>query len=213
MIRINLLPEAKKQISAGAGTQIWAVIYLLSVIVWCIFLGVIYWRFEGDLQEQQAANRSLEQEIEQVSRQKTDLDEVMAKLEKSRQLEEVISKLEAARQGPTRLLMELSKILSLGGGPTIDEKRLERLRQQNPLAGFNPGWDFRRLWISSFEELERECTITGTGKTNEDVAEFLRRLSLSDVFEKVTLQETTSMEGEKDKLPVVGFSVVSEVRY
>ena len=124
-----------------------------------------------------------------------------------------MTKLQTARQGPARVLMELSKILSDGGGPTVSSERLDALRHENPLAGFNNGWDIRRLWLSSFTEANRKCTITGFGKTNEDVAELLRRLSLSELFDTVTLQSTASATEPLTSSQVVSFTLSCVVRY
>ena len=109
--------------------------------------------------------------------------------------------------------MELSKTLSRDRGPTIDPQALERLRQNNPLANFNRNWDVRRLWLTSFEEENRECRIVGLGRTNEDVAEFLQRLSLSELFENVTLQKTESATDQGTGLSLIGFELTARVRY
>ena len=114
-----------------------------------------------------------------------------------------------------RVLVELSHILSEGGRPTVSAERLDEVRRENPLAGFNVGWDPRRLWLTSFTEADRKCAIRGFGKTNEDVAEFLRRLSLSDLFQKVTLQSTSSATtGIPGAIVVVvAFELSCQVRY
>jgi type IV pilus assembly protein PilN len=109
--------------------------------------------------------------------------------------------------------MELSKVLSSPGGPTINPAELERMREDNPLAGFNESWDVRRLWISRFEEIERECKITGMGRSNEDVAEFLRRLTLSEIYEGVTLQRTRAANDPDTGLQMVGFDITCKVKY
>jgi type IV pilus assembly protein PilN len=108
--------------------------------------------------------------------------------------------------------MELSRILSEGGGPTVNPDVLDTMRRENPLSVYNPGWDVRRLWLTSFEESDRKCTIEGIGKTNEDVAEFLRRLTISELFDKVALGSTGSVS-DKGNLPVVTFSLSCEVMY
>jgi type IV pilus assembly protein PilN len=214
MIRINLLPAArKKDAGVTGGTQVWGVIYLLVAVVCCVCCGVVYWKYNADLQEKKVANTSLENEIKRAEQQNTNLDNLKAQLEKSHQLEKVIKDLLAARSGPTRVLMELSRILSQGGGPTIDEQRLERLRQDNPLAGYNTSWDVRRLWINSFKEDKRQCLIEGLGKTNEDIAEFLRRLVLSEIFENVSLRSTKAALDPTTKQQLVGFSLTCDVRY
>ena len=213
MIRINLLPEAKRTVSTGGSTQIWGVAYLLAVFAWGVLLFFFYLNTKNTLDEQRAANSALEQEIAQAKAKSTNIGEVEAKLAKSRQLEQVVEKLQSARQGPTRVLLELSHILSEGGKPTVSPERLDEVRRENPLAGFNPGWDVRRLWLTSFTESNRKCAIRGFGKTNEDVAEFLRRLALSELFQKVTLQATNASNKGGDAGSVVQFDLSCQVRY
>lgn len=221
MIRINLLPTAKK---AGPGVraagpapsgsgQGWAITYLVVGFLWMIGLGGVYYVYSMKLDEQVAKNSALEERIDRMKRQSAGLDDCRARIEKSRELEEVVSQLHRARLGPTRVLMEMSKILSENGGPSIDPQRLELIRRENPLAGYNQGWDARRLWVTSFEEDARECTIKGIGKTNEDVAEFLRRLALSDIFENVTLTKTESVTESTTDLALIGFELSCRVRY
>ena len=214
MIRINLLPVGKKQVRATAGNaQTWVIAYLLAAFVWCVVL-MVFWRVKySELEEQQRANAEIDRQVQAAKSKTADIKSVEDKLNRSKQLEAVVLELQAARQGPTRLLMELSHILSSDGGPSIDPKRLEALRRDNPLVGFNPGWDYRRLWLTSFAEDSRSCVIDGFGKSNEDVAEFLRRLSLSDLFSEVTL-DSTKVEAETGTgTPLVKFQLTSKVRY
>jgi type IV pilus assembly protein PilN len=213
MIKINLLPAAKRVAAASGTTQIWGIVYLLSVFAWGVVLFLFYLNYKSTLEERRAANTALEQEIEQAKQKSANIGDVEAKLAKSRQLEDVVSKLQSARQGPTRVLMELSRLLSEGGGPTVSAAKLEALHRENLPAGFNSSWDVRRLWLTSFTEQSRKCSIRGFGKTNEDVAEFLRRLSLSELFEKVTLQATSSATEQGSNVPVVSFELSCQVRY
>jgi len=212
MIRINLLPEAKRAAATGGNAQTWAVIYLLSCLAWAVVLVLFFLNKHGVLEEQNAKNDELQGLIDRAKSQSENIAEVEAKLAKSKQLEEVVGGLQAARQGPARVLLELSKILSEGGGPTVPPDQLDAMRRDNPLLVYNPGWDVRRLWIDTFEEASRHCTISGNGKTNEDVAEFLRRLNISEVFDKVTLQ-STSASSDREGSPTVRFSLTCEVKY
>jgi type IV pilus assembly protein PilN len=213
MIRINLLPAAKRTASTSGNAQLWGAAYLLGLFAWGVLLFFVYLSTNSKLDEQRAANTALEQEIAAAKQKSANIGDVEAKLAKSRQLEEVVSKLQSARQGPARVLMELSQLLSEGGGPTVSPERLAVLRRDNPLAGFNPGWDPRRLWLTSFTEQNRQCSIRGFGKTNEDVAEFLRRLNLSNLFEKVSLTATSSAVEQGSTVPVVSFDLSCQVRY
>jgi len=214
MIRINLLPGARKQ-SGGSvgGTQGWIIGYLVAAAIAIVVLIFVYLGKQRALNEQLAQNQALQNDIEELESQSANIDQVRAELEQSRQLETVVNDLQRARYGPTTVLMEISRILSAGGGPTVDPQRLEELRRQNPLAGVNSSWDPRRLWLSEFVEEDRECTIRGTGKTNEDVAEFLRRLTLSEQFEQVELVKTEGSEDQETGLEVINFELTCMVIY
>lgn len=213
MIKINLLPEAKRAVSTASSTQVWGIAYLVATFSWGVLLFFIYLNGKSTLEEQRAANNALDQEIQQAKLKSTNIGEIEAKLAKSRQLEEVVKKLQTARQGPTRMLVELSKILSEGGRPTVSPERLDQIRRENPLAGYNAGWDPRRLWLTAFTESDRKCSIRGYGRTNEDVAEFLRRLTLSELFQKVALSSTNAANVPGMSTPVVSFDLSCQVRY
>jgi type IV pilus assembly protein PilN len=219
MIRINLMPGApRKQAKAAAAAggpapTAWIVGYSIAAVAMIAVLWLYYAQKSRELREQVAANNRLQEQIEELERQSADLDDVRAALDESRELEEVVNELQRARFGPTRVLMEVSRILSAGGGPTIDPRRLEALRRENPLAGFNPAWDTHRLWLTSFEEEERVVTIHGTGRTNDDVAEFLRRLTLSDLFTDVHLDRTEAEEDHDTHLELITFELTATVRY
>jgi type IV pilus assembly protein PilN len=174
---------------------------------------LLYFNGTNELQEQRAQNQALQAQITALSAQSADIDQVRAQLEQSQELERVVGELQRARYGPTRVLMELSHILSASGGPTVDPERLEAIRRDNPLAGFNPTWDTRRLWLTSFVEEERHVEIHGLGKTNEDVAEFLRRLSLSESFNEVQLTKTEATTDSVTHIDLISFELRCSVVY
>ncbi len=217
MIRINLLPRAKRQSSEGVGVQVWGVTYLVSAVIWSLALAFVYFSLNSELEQQQAANAELERQIKKVKAESGNLEELEKELEKSRKLGTVVQGLLDARQGPARMLLELSAILSPGRGPTVDPTRLEALRKISPEAGFTPGWDPHRLWITGFVEENRGCRITGVARNNEDIAEFLRRLTLSQLFENVVLVRTGEPArgggGGKGATTGVGFELTCKVRY
>jgi type IV pilus assembly protein PilN len=223
MIRINLLPTDKKKRarriapsalpSGDLGLGTWAAVYGGAIAIWLVVLGVLYFAQSGQLEAVNQENKTLEARRDEIQGKTKGLADVEGRLERSRRLEKVVQELERARRGPTRAVMELSKVLSSPGGPTINPAELERMREDNPLAGFNESWDVRRLWISRFEEIERECKITGMGRSNEDVAEFLRRLTLSEIYEGVTLQRTRAANDPDTGLQMVGFDITCKVKY
>jgi len=215
MIRINLLPGTRKAASTGASGTIqgWIVGYLVAAAVLVVVLVFVFLSKSRELNELAARNDTLHREIVNLESQSANIEQVRAQIAESRSLEAVVNDLQRARYGPTAVLMELSQLLSAGGGPTVDPQRLEEIRRQNPLAAFNPGWDPRRLWITELEEEDRVCTIRGSGRTNEDIAELLRRLTLSERFENVELVRTEGTEDRETRLVFIAFELTAGVIY
>jgi type IV pilus assembly protein PilN len=215
MIRINLLPQAKRATSSAiTGVQVWGYAYLAAAMVWCVALAFVYFSLVSDRDQALAQNAEVSRQIDLVKQQSGNLAELQTQLDKAKQLEKVVNDLLAARQGPTRMLLELSAIMSQGRGPTVDPLKLEDMRKSNPEAGFSPGWDTRRLWLKSFKEEGLNCTILGEARNNEDIAEFLRRLSLSTSFEEVALVRTGQPAlAPGAAAPSVSFELKCKVRY
>ena len=218
MVRINLLPSARKQArssgSSGDGSSTpWIIGYLAAAFVTMLVCALLYFNGTSTLDEQRAQNAALQGQITTAMAASANIDAVRAQLAQSEELERVVGDLQRARYGPTRVLIEMSHILSASGGPTVDPERLEAIRRDNPLAGFNPTWDTRRLWLTSFVEDERHVQIHGLGKTNEDVAEFLRRLTLSESFGEVQLTKTEAVNDSASHLDLISFELTCTVVY
>jgi type IV pilus assembly protein PilN len=213
MIRINLLPHKRGTVSATtANGKVWGYAYMGAVAVWCLALAFVYFGLVSDLDQAKAQNAEIERQVTLVKEQSGNLEELQKQLEQSKQLEDVVKGLKDARQGPHRMLLELSSILSPGKGPTIDPAKLEDLRKSNPEAGISGGWDTRRLWVTGFEENSRACRIIGEARNNEDIAEFLRRLALSAIFDDVVLVRTGVPRGASASA-LVAFELTCKVRY
>lgn len=213
MIRINLLPDSRRHVGSSNVAQMWGVAYMLAGFATCVMLFLFHLSGAAALDEQRAKNAELQENINRSEAQSADLASVEAELAKSRELEQLANRLQSSQRGPTRLLMELSRILSVGGGPTVDPEVLQQLRRDNPLGGYNPAWDVRRLSLAEFREQGGQCQISGVGKTNEDVAEFLRRLDVSELFEAVVLQNTVTRTDRTTGVPTVAFELSCRVHY
>src|SRR5262252_9886973 len=192
MIRINLLPlkrEARRGAgpSVGDGSNLWLAV--LGGLVLLEAVGLLFWykTRQNVLQDAQKQNQEIEANIANIKAQIANHGEIKNSLKELRDREEAIQKLQAARTGPTSTLLELSHVLTPGRGPTVDRDKLEQLKRDNPAAVPNPNWDPRRLWMTSYSEVERAVKINGLARDGEDVSEFLRRLSLSDYFTDLKL--------------------------
>jgi type IV pilus assembly protein PilN len=214
MIRINLLPAKRATAAQGGGAAVWGYLYLAGTLAWGIALAFVYFGLLSERDQALAQNAEIDRQIARVQAQSGNLEELQKQLEQSKQLEEVVKGLRDARQGPSRMLLELSAVLSPARGPTIDPVKLEELRKSNPEVGISAGWDTRRLWLTGFEENQRSCRILGEARNNEDIAEFLRRLSLSVVFDDVVLVRTgTPRAATPGAAAGVAFELTCKVRY
>lgn len=211
MIRINLLPQKRRQ--AAGGAEIWAlatIVLLAFEIVGCL---VLYGFKKDDLDSALSENQALQSQINQVKAASKNHDEVKKKLVRLRAREDAIAKLQSARTGPTAMLLEVARLLTPGRGPSIDPEELSRLRRENPLQDFNPSWDSRRLWLTRFVESSRKVQLDGVARDGEDVSELARRMNLSSYFYDVALlparRDSTGAEG----LAMVAFKLEAKVRY
>lgn len=212
MIRINLLPS-KRKVERVDVRQTWLVVLMALLLIEVAALFGFHSWLGTKLKEQEHKNAQLTDQIEQSRRAVASHPDVKAKLEQLRAKEDAIAKLQSARTGPTAVLLELARILTPGKGPTVEAVRLEELRRENPLALYNPSWDPRRLWLSSFAEDKRNVRIVGMARDGEDVSEFARRLNLSNLFFDVQLLPGHRTKDARYGLELVNFELQAKVRY
>lgn len=191
MIRINLLPQ-KKQRKAEAGQK--QLVYMAFSLLF-VMGGLVVWHMsvQSELDAIIRDNQVIQAEIDRFKSELGDYDQVRAQREELLRQQETIKKLEERRTGPVFLLREIAEILTSGKGPTFDRLTYEETVRRDPNSGFNAAWDVRRVWLQSFEEQERQVKITGAAKSNEDVAEFLKRLQASVFFKDVVLEQTSQV--------------------
>lgn len=212
MIRINLLTR-KKRVERQEKTQVWLLVAFGLVIFEIMCLVIFHGYLLEDLKTQERKNSELTAQIDQAKKAVAKHAEVKDKLAQLRAREEAIAKLQSARSGPTSILLELSRLLTLGRGPTVEVGKLNQLRRDDPTAAFNPNWDSRRLWIVNFREDKRKLRIEGLARDGEDVSELARRMSLSDYFVGVKLLPARRQVDQATKVELVRFSLEAEVKY
>lgn len=220
MIRINLLPQ-KRQLrrepgavdASGGESQVWLAFVLGAVLLEVIVLLFVYKTKQDQLTQVQKQNTELTGNIDNIKREIAQHASIKAQLKELRDREEAIQKLQSARTGPTATMLELSRIMTSGRGPSVDRDKLEQLKRDNPGSVPNASWDPRRLWLSSLKEQDRSVKLAGYARDGEDVSEFLRRLSLSDYFYEVRLLPATKSIDTTTKLELVKFEMSAKVRY
>lgn len=193
MIRINLLPV--KQARKRASGQRQGLIIFLVLLVEVVGLAGFHISKASDLEEHKRNNVEMQADIARLKKEVGDYDVVKADRDELIAQRDAIGKLQSGRTGPVYVLRELSEILTKDKGPTFSKTDYEERLKRDPNAGYNPSWDPRRLWIVSWKEKERSVAIEGAAKSNDDVAEFMKRLQLSVFFSDVTLQGTKVVQG------------------
>jgi type IV pilus assembly protein PilN len=213
MIRINLLPQAPDRRLAGDGGQIWLLAVLGVVVLEIVALFFFHQTKQDELDDITADVQRLDAQINDIRSTVKDHEQIKQELAKLRAREEAINKLQAARSGPTGVLLELSRVLTKGKGPTVNQEELDRLREENPLAVYNPGWDTRRVWLSAYAESERSVRLEGVARDPSDASEFAQRLKLSRYFAEVTLLPGKQSTTKTDGLELVDFALQVKVKY
>jgi type IV pilus assembly protein PilN len=209
VIRINLLPLRKvKRAEAGQRQFLYLGIDLLATVG-----GVVFFHLQTAAQADELKRRNtiLQADVARLKQEVGDYDKVRSQREELLRQRKTIQALEAGRTGPVYLLREMSEILSPGKGPTFDRISYEETLRRDPNAGFNASWDPRRVWVDGYAEDHKRIKLRGAAKSNEDVAEFLKRLNSSVFFSEVNLDATNQVSGRGIKY--VNFSLSANVMY
>jgi type IV pilus assembly protein PilN len=216
MVRVNLLPERKQAGRRPAGaepSQGWLIAVFgaaVGTLILCLFVQKIK---QDELAAILADNGRIQGQIDSIKRQIADHDEIKARLKDLRDREEAIQKLQAARTGPTSTLLELAHLLTPGRVPTGDSAKLEQLKRDDPAEAYNPNWDPRRLWLTSYAEADRVVRMGGLARDGEDVSELERRLKLSDFFAEVKLLPGSKIIEPTSHQELFQFQLSARVRY
>jgi type IV pilus assembly protein PilN len=209
VIRINLLPIRKvKRAEASQRQFVYMGMAILATVVGVVFLHL---QAAGQLEGIKRRNTILAADVARLKKEIGDYEKVRSQREELLRQRKTIQALDAGRTGPVYLLREMSEILSPGKGPTFDRVTYEETLRRDPNAGFNASWDPRRVWMDAYAEDQRRVRIRGAAKSNEDVAEFLKRLNSSVFFSEVNLDSTSQVSGRGIKY--VNFSLSASVNY
>lgn len=211
MIKINLLPvKAAKRRELGQKQLLAGIAIVTATLVGII---VFHGTQVAHITELRDHNMQLSKDIARLKAEIGDYDIIKAQRDELIRQRDAIKRLQANRSGPTYMMRELSDILTPGKGPTFNKEQYEEEIKKNPNAGFNPNWDTRRAWLISYTETNHSVKIKGGAKSDEDVAEFLKRLKVSAFFSDVYWQQTKPEVDTKLNVSYVTFDVTCRVNY
>lgn len=216
MVRINLLPDRRQAGRRSVGVEpssawlVGVVGAVVGVLILCLFVQKMK---KDELAAVLAENGRISGQIDTIKRQIADQDQIKARLKELRDREDAIQKLQSARTGPTSTLLELAHLLTPGRGPTASQEKIEQLKRDDPAEVYNPNWDSRRLWLTSYQESERVVRMAGLARDGEDVSELERRLKLSDYFTDVKLLPGAKIVDPATRQELFQFQLSAKVRY
>lgn len=211
MIKINLLPvKAAKRREQGQQQLLAGIIIASAALVGII---VFHGTQVSKVNQLRDYNQSLSRDIAKLKAEIGDYDVIKAQRDELVRQRDAIKRLQANRSGPTFMMRELSDILTPGKGPTFNKEQYEETIKRDPNAGFNPNWDTRRAWLISYVEKNHQVKIRGGAKSDEDVAEFLKRLKVSAFFSDVYWEQTRPEIDTKLNVSYVNFDVTCRVNY
>ena len=189
VIRVNLLPQKReiKRTAGDAANQSWLLVVLGVVVVEIVGLFLFHQVKRDELAKQKRDQRRAHQPDRPDQEGGGQPRRVKAQLEVLRAREDAIAKLQAGAHRADRGAARSRARPHQRRGPTVDPDVLAQLRRDNPTSVYNPGWDPRRLWLTSFTESDRLVKIDGLARDGDDVSELARRLSLSVYFADVKL--------------------------
>jgi type IV pilus assembly protein PilN len=216
MIRVNLLPQRRDARATATTTQTsqrWLLFVLGAVVLEVIGLFLFHQVKVEELETQVNKNEVLKAEIDNIKKLVANHEEVKKSLAVLRAREDAIAQLQAGRSGPTAVLLEVAQLLTPGKAPTADPDKLAQLRKENPLAVYNPNWDSRRLWLTTYDERDRTVRIEGLARDATDVSELAQRLKLSVYFYDVTMLPGKKEAETPTKLELVNYALQLKVRY
>jgi type IV pilus assembly protein PilN len=217
VIRVNLLPQKREGkragIALGDSSQMWLLAVVGAVVLELVGLIIFHKSKQDEFDKISRKNAQIQSSIADIQRQISNHADIKGQLKELRDREDAIAKLQTARTGPTSTMLELSRVLTAGRGPTTDRDKIEQLKRDNPGAVPNPNWDPRRLWLMTYSEIDRTVKLQGLARDGEDVSEFLRRLALSDYFYELKLLPAQKINDSVTHLELVRFELSAKVRY
>ncbi len=215
MLKINLLPSEKGRARGqAAGVSNLLVIGVAGSVV--LLLGGLFLFHatqQSALDELKSQNQRTQGEIDSIKARISDHQKILDELAEIKRREDAIEELQAARTGPTSMLVEISHLLMPGGSPTANPERVDHARNHARNTLWSASWEPDRMWLTRFEEENRNVKIEGEGRTNDDVSEFMTRLQWSQYFQNIRLDRTEAATNAEARIPVQRFVITGRVRY
>ncbi len=215
MLRINLIPQ-KTSPKEARGQQM----LFLILVVWLATGGGLFYHYRFVLDTSSVEknrkiiaenNDRINQLQIQISQFKVLPEAERKKLEAEYQkLMETVSRIEKVRSNPVFVLLELSRIVSVGQLPTVTnpESRMD----------LDTNWDPSPVFFTRLDEKERILTLEGIARSHYDVSELARRLRISAYFRnpeilEAKVQTSSTQKTDTPDMALVNFKIRAMMVY
>lgn len=212
MIKINLLSEQRVKRTHDRGRELLWVGVLAIVAAGALVFVLVHRPMVAKLEALEDDNRSLESENQDIERRTSDFDQIQGALQALQQREEAIVALNEAKATPAWLMNELSRILTPGQQPTMDERAAARASSDLNRA-WDESWDPKHVWIREFTERGGEFTLLGSARADSDMAQLALRLQGSAYFDQVVPEGGDTAEDRQSGISFHNFTITGKVRY
>jgi hypothetical protein len=225
MIKINLLPQKRAKLRAGAvagqpGSRELAIGLGAIVAVAAIVFFAVDQPKRGKLRDLREANLQLADQIAQKNQQLQGGPRELsyAELKKAAQVADdratAINRLINAKVIPANVLHELGEILTQNHDPTMTEDMHHKTGNNgDPNKRFDPTWDPTHVWLTSFVDKNGEFTLEGGAQAEVDVTQLAKRLAASVYFWDVAPSRQERVADRESGITYYKFTITGKVAY
>ncbi len=220
MIRINLLQEKKKgkrrhrRLAAGevgSGKQAFIGVGIIGAVGVAAFF-LLHLPLEATLTELRGENSRRQKTVATLTEETKEYDAVNAQVNAAIAQEAAILRLQSVRATPAWMLAELSSLLTKDHKPTMSLDMAVRIKS-DVNRQFSPGWDPKRIWITTIEEKEGVLRLEGGAQSTSDVTQLTLRLQASVYFDGVEAVQVASAVDPASKQAYYKFTIAGKVLY
>jgi Tfp pilus assembly protein PilN len=221
MIKINLLPTKRPKRAAQGGPRqptskdLYVGIGALAVLGVTVFLAVDMPR-RSHLNELRTKNSELESDIASKRQQLAGFAEMQKAEAEAKERAASINRLLAAKVVPAHVLHELGEVLTQNHNPTMTQDMAQRTGigpNSDPNKRFDPTWDPRHVWLSSFVDTGGQFKLEGGAQSEADVTQLAKRLAASVYFFDVTPAGGERVADRETNVNYYKFTITGKVAY
>jgi Tfp pilus assembly protein PilN len=190
MIKINLLPARRAKRAQPSDVSSRHLVYgALGLAAAAAAIVVLVDQPKRKrLAELTASNQQLQSEIQSKNRQLEGYAELKKAADEADERYKAIQRLLSAKVVPAQVLHELGEILTTSKYPTMTEDMARRTGSgpdSDPNKRFQPDWDAQHVWLANFSDTGGVFKLEGGAQSENDVAQFAKRLAASVYFTDV----------------------------